>query len=279
MAVFNPAWSCASCRSVQNPTRLRHLFFNSSSNVVLLARRGGSLCHFHQTDWHCAWVYKYIYLFASLMPKCRAHLMKSVRIDLKVGSQLEVVNQQRVAIRLQHAHKLWGLIVSLPFQPAEACFPSWSGLHLLIMALSCFYFAMHSSWMAGLMVNMRSHPIWFIWMWQTGTLSPSSFSLQRGHYRMNSKGLGKTLHLAQQLILLLYEKEALELLGYLANDCVNTKWDLRATNRIMDAVIKNTLLCYHIKKKKFNEALQKDFMGLSVFAFIGPLKTFWVSSQ
>lgn len=77
------------------------------------------------------------------------------------------------------------------------------------------------------------------------------------------------------------KKEALELLGYLANDCVNTKWDLRATNRIMDAVIKNTLLCYNIKKKKkkFNEALQKDLMGLSVFAFIGPLKTFWVSSQ
>lgn len=61
------------------------------------------------------------------------------------------------------------------------------------------------------------------------------------------------LHLPRQLILLLYEKETLELLGYLANDCVNTKWDFRATNRIIDAVIKNTLLCYHIKKKRKKE--------------------------
>lgn len=83
----------------------------SCSFFPLLARRGGSLPHFHQTDWHC-WVYKYIYLFIAVMPKCRAHLMKSVRVDPKVGSQLEVVNHQRVAIRVRQGHKLRGLIVS-----------------------------------------------------------------------------------------------------------------------------------------------------------------------
>lgn len=83
------------------------------------------------------------------MPKCRTHLMKSVRVDLKVGSQLEVVNQQRVAIRVRHGHKLRGLIVSLPFQPAEACFPSWSGLHLLIMAFSFFHSANHAQQLDG----------------------------------------------------------------------------------------------------------------------------------
>lgn len=80
------------------------------------------------------------------MPKCRAHLMKSVRVDPKVGSQLEVVNHQRVAIRVRRGHKLRGLIVSLPFQPAAACFPSWSGLHQLIMAFSfSFFFFFHSA--------------------------------------------------------------------------------------------------------------------------------------
>lgn len=33
----------------------------------------------------------------------------------------------------------------------------------------------------------------------------------------------------------------------------------------------------YLKKKKFNEAQQRDLIGLSVWAFIGPLKTFWVS--
>lgn len=74
------------------------------------------------------------------MPKCRAHLMKSVCVDPKVSSQLEVVNHQRVAIRVRQGHKFWGLIVSLPFQPAATCFPSWSGLHLLIMAFSISFF-------------------------------------------------------------------------------------------------------------------------------------------